>query len=978
MMKNAVTASIPTIKFKRGLSGRLVAHFVLLVGVLLVGCSSLQIDVDVYKGSLSNEPEIQLQQYASKAIAAESLITRFLDTAAGKVRDCVKASGTDGTSNCDDAEKAWQFLREILALYEDRVVDEKVFKSLAEIRREETSQSNDGATKFLSQSKWVQKRNSEKGLRQLTQDFFRAMAVPLDRPDRDSKLAEATARLNEALIFFAEKILFSMNQQALFRILGSVGDDELKAQAAVMQSLGNTILVHANDLQRQLTRKTDQKSHAASERGAVQSAMTVDPPTAFDQIMQTLRGTAQKAMSAALPSAQEREQLQKLESALMAAQTKRDEYLKGLSPLVAAYRTLVGEPDASLGVGTDDATGKASAQQDRATIAELYSAEKNDPAGLQPLLAWLAAEQTPGVAVSPSRPERLKGTGKYFSDEEARLAADGVVDKTPRPTSMNIIRRHIEASWALAILQISENSRSVATLAGQVEPLQKSIAAKDTSVAAKKEADAQALQIKTDNDKAVAVLQMLRKNVLEKADRAGTANTAGVLNLLKIDLAAMTPVAGGAVPNQADIDLARLAVGKLHPMSNPSIPCGVASVAGDASYSAGSCPGDNQLDVIDGLIATLRAQRVVALASGNKAAAEDLLSAITAAYDQRTEMVYLRPASAYLSSVYSASDLQDNAAPEHRNMLMEYFQYLWPAWLRTDTHNNMKKARQQLEKLFWQNINTVKLNGGGATNYVLAKDDVGNWYVKAYGSDPEPIIKSATSLALFNTGKGFNTNLLRRYDLQRQIDDPENKGDKAVLRAELEKNNSQDGVPLLKVRNRYAIRYMQDTEAQATAMRALLTDLPSEVDKKIVGVGTPDAGCKAPDVKEVVQSANSDNLEPRRGKLEALLKSATAPAGLGVHADDAVGMKAALARTRELEGEMQLDINGLLLYAGQLYRALNKVEIEACAMTWRSSVADKAREVSNARLRAFATTRMQSIERYEDALTNIAGVAVGN
>ena len=157
----------------------------------------------------------------------------------------------------------------------------------------------------------------------------------------------------------------------------------------------------------------------------------------------------------------------------------------------------------------------------------------------------------------------------------------------------------------------------------------------------------------------------------------------------------------------------------------------MASVAGDASYSAGSCPGDNQLDVIDGLIATLRAQRVVALASGNKAAAEDLLSAITAAYDQRTEMVYLRPASAYLSSVYSASDLQDNAAPEHRNMLMEYFQYLWPAWLRTDTHNNMKKARQQLEKLFWQNINTVKLNGGGATNYVLAKDDVGNWYVKA-------------------------------------------------------------------------------------------------------------------------------------------------------------------------------------------------------------------------------------------------------
>jgi len=51
-------------------------------------------------------------------------------------------------------------------------------------------------------------------------------------------------------------------------------------------------------------------------------------------------------------------------------------------------------------------------------------------------------------------------------------------------------------------------------------------------------------------------------------------------------------------------------------------------------------------------------------------------------------------------------------------------------------------------------------------NYVIAKDDIGNWYVKNYSADTEPIIKAAKSLALFGMGGQMGTNLLGSQDDQ--------------------------------------------------------------------------------------------------------------------------------------------------------------------------------------------------------------------
>ena len=63
---------------------------------------------------------------------------------------------------------------------------------------------------------------------------------------------------------------------------------------------------------------------------------------------------------------------------------------------------------------------------------------------------------------------------------------------------------------------------------------------------------------------------------------------------------------------------------------------------------------------------------------------------------------------------------------------------------------------------FWQNINKVRVAGAGISNYVIAKDDVGNWYVKRYAADPKPIIKSAQNLAMFGLSAKMKVDLLNQ------------------------------------------------------------------------------------------------------------------------------------------------------------------------------------------------------------------------
>jgi hypothetical protein len=54
----------------------------------------------------------------------------------------------------------------------------------------------------------------------------------------------------------------------------------------------------------------------------------------------------------------------------------------------------------------------------------------------------------------------------------------------------------------------------------------------------------------------------------------------------------------------------------------------------------------------------------------------------------------------------------------------------------------------------------VRVAGGGQTNYAVAKDDLGNWYVKGYSAKPDDVINSMKSFALFNVGAKIGANLV--------------------------------------------------------------------------------------------------------------------------------------------------------------------------------------------------------------------------
>ena len=149
--------------------------------------------------------------------------------------------------------------------------------------------------------------------------------------------------------------------------------------------------------------------------------------------------------------------------------------------------------------------------------------------------------------------------------------------------------------------------------------------------------------------------------------------------------------------------------------------------------------------VMDMVISKLQYEHVEALRRGSAGEAKDLEAAIEAASAHRADMVYVRPASFYLRNSFLFTGLQKDSTAVWKNMLSEH---AWrQAWgpLRQDEAQIIK----EFDKQYWQNVNTVRLAGGGKTNYVVAKDDVGNWYVKGFSSDPETIIQGAKSLALF-------------------------------------------------------------------------------------------------------------------------------------------------------------------------------------------------------------------------------------
>ncbi|MGE0144045.1 MAG: hypothetical protein AB7I19_09380 [Planctomycetota bacterium] len=113
--------------------------------------------------------------------------------------------------------------------------------------------------------------------------------------------------------------------------------------------------------------------------------------------------------------------------------------------------------------------------------------------------------------------------------------------------------------------------------------------------------------------------------------------------------------------------------------------------------------------------------------------------------EEMTKHIYLRHAAAYLRNSYPSPDLQP--APLH-------LQHGTGFTLIRDA--DRRKTAEKLDKQFWQNVNQVTVSGTGDTNMAMIKDDIGNWQLKEYSGDTRQIMKSMGGLVRFATSAGVS------------------------------------------------------------------------------------------------------------------------------------------------------------------------------------------------------------------------------
>ena len=62
--------------------------------------------------------------------------------------------------------------------------------------------------------------------------------------------------------------------------------------------------------------------------------------------------------------------------------------------------------------------------------------------------------------------------------------------------------------------------------------------------------------------------------------------------------------------------------------------------------------------------------------------------------------------------------------------------------------NRVKVIRHLFADHYWSNINTVYASGWGKGSMALIKDDIGNWNLKSFDSDPEEVLKAYKNVAI--------------------------------------------------------------------------------------------------------------------------------------------------------------------------------------------------------------------------------------
>lgn len=334
---------------------------------------------------------------------------------------------------------------------------------------------------------------------------------------------------------------------------------------------------------------------------------------------------------------------------------------------------------------------------------------------------------------------------------------------------------------------------------------------------------------------------------------------------------------------------------------------------------------DDAKAVLDHEIALLRQEHIQAVRVGgggeDAKAAQKALDALEAAAEHRAGMVYLRPAAAYLRTSYPSTSLQDDPNLTWDNLLLQqglrnipFSSYVADLFNPEARHDRAISA--DLDKQYWQNINRVRVSGAGSTNYVLAKDDVGNWYVKHYFGDTEKIFESARKLGMYNLGSTMGASLLSSMK------------DKQVKK----ESSSVDAqpIPLKRVFDQHHTAYTSKTTADVTALKEL-------AEKDVLATKIKEGWQSLPDLKgegetlKMIEDglpAPLKKLKDRMGEIEGNDKTRD---GVRVVQEIQAIRNFHRALNAGVESlDLPIPTTGSLMLAKKEVEALEKAMLEAC------------------------------------------------
>ena len=610
---------------------------------------------------------------------------------------------------------------------------------------------------------------------------------------------EAGMRLNDALVRFADHILALANSSHEYDYLDPEKDrngdkKNTKLYAIVLQRIGNSILAISDELEAKRSYDTQQALTSDREYAAIQQSFSADPGSYY----------ARFRASVADRQRQLQVQFESASTDISAVTDERTKLTRELQELKGEckseqdrLKTALGQVDGPGIVHAGDFCGDTTPSE---PISSVFKIERKLPA------LWVPIYKTSEEALSANAGSGLRTialTATFSGDKGSRAAGlyddvfkkiagatapqDAVAAELHKAQAQSLADLGADTTFKSAVLKRLSNidlpnspaavayiidSGIVAELTARqaayprIADAQKALQSKvgaltEKRAALKKNTGLSETMTKTEQEgrarleiaqKALNIVDKERQYVLDKlgSDDVGAMRPGTVTRVLLDHIKNLKP------PDPENSAIVQFLSEIPTPLSGAPI-----------LAASGSAPATSK-EALDQLIAALRIEQIRILSENEESSqpARFVQNARDAADRQRSDQIYIRPAISYLRTSFASNALGDNAV-RWRNLLDNQVKRTVPVLgelfenkifdgfpLGGDMEHQraILAIREGNDTQFWQNVNRVRVSGGGNANYVVTKDDIGNWYVRRYSSSSDRIFESMQNLAIYSAG----------------------------------------------------------------------------------------------------------------------------------------------------------------------------------------------------------------------------------